>query len=209
MLTQGKLAPKRTSSQVPNDDAVTAKATATSGCHCESYPGAMRVALSRMKVLFLRMLALLLLVCLSSLSFKLSLGNQRQQTIHQRLSHPHTRAEGAGPAPHCVSKLVANSIALTSQLTAHITSSSKHTSKCPSQLELCISVGSKLEWSAGTAKSPEWALPDPRPSMGIHESMLMNFVSTGAVRGACGGRLGKVKMKSFWNLSSQTLPAAP
>eukprot|EP00983_Pelagomonas_calceolata_P098424 1158346-Pelagomonas_calceolata.AAC.6 len=35
---------------------------------------------------------------------RLSLGSQ-QQTTHQRLPHPHTRAGGAGPAPHRISKV--------------------------------------------------------------------------------------------------------
>eukprot|EP00983_Pelagomonas_calceolata_P069383 1150342-Pelagomonas_calceolata.AAC.18 len=51
-----------------------------------------------------------------------SLNNQ-QQTLHQGLPHPHIRAGGAGPAPHCISKVRANFSALSSQLAVHITPS--------------------------------------------------------------------------------------
>eukprot|EP00983_Pelagomonas_calceolata_P115813 1160239-Pelagomonas_calceolata.AAC.2 len=53
---------------------------------------------------------------------RLSLDN-KQQTIHQRLPHPHTRAGGAGPAHHFISKLCAIFSALPSQLAVHITPS--------------------------------------------------------------------------------------
>eukprot|EP00983_Pelagomonas_calceolata_P113921 1160038-Pelagomonas_calceolata.AAC.7 len=86
-------------------------------------------------------------------------SDNQQQTIHQRLPHPQTRAGGAGPAPHCISKLRANFCALTSQLFVHITPS----------------------W---IAKSPERAPPSRGLSKGINKSMLMEFVSTGAVPGA-------------------------
>eukprot|EP00983_Pelagomonas_calceolata_P072390 1151688-Pelagomonas_calceolata.AAC.4 len=46
--------------------------------------------------------------------------DKQQQTMHQRLPHPHTRAGGAGPAPHCISGLCAIFSSLTSQLAAHI-----------------------------------------------------------------------------------------
>eukprot|EP00983_Pelagomonas_calceolata_P115074 1160154-Pelagomonas_calceolata.AAC.3 len=36
--------------------------------------------------------------------FRLSSYDQ-QQTTHKRISHPHTRAGGAGPAPHRISRL--------------------------------------------------------------------------------------------------------
>eukprot|EP00983_Pelagomonas_calceolata_P027302 857750-Pelagomonas_calceolata.AAC.6 len=38
--------------------------------------------------------------------------------------------------------------------------------------------------------------------------MLMKFVSAGTVLGALGGRAGKVKPKTWWNLCSHTLPTA-
>eukprot|EP00983_Pelagomonas_calceolata_P035014 1095188-Pelagomonas_calceolata.AAC.7 len=38
------------------------------------------------------------------IAYSLPLGSL-QQTIHQRLPHPHIKGGGAGPAPHRISKL--------------------------------------------------------------------------------------------------------
>eukprot|EP00983_Pelagomonas_calceolata_P117362 1160407-Pelagomonas_calceolata.AAC.1 len=100
--------------------------------------------------------------------------DNKQQTIHQR-GPPHTRAVGAGPAPHRISKLRAYFRALTSQVTVLI---------APSWI----------------GKSPERAPPDPGPCKGIHKSMLMELVSSGAVQGPEVAGLGEFKPKLLVNL---------
>eukprot|EP00983_Pelagomonas_calceolata_P080633 1155227-Pelagomonas_calceolata.AAC.2 len=111
--------------------------------------------------------------------------DKQQQTAHQRLPHPHTRTEGAGPAPHRISKLCAIFSALTSQLAVHITPSLEHELIIPLHLELYKTVGSSASWNGlqvdcevpriGTSRS--WT------QQGHLQNMLMKFVSTGAVPG--------------------------
>eukprot|EP00983_Pelagomonas_calceolata_P080923 1155348-Pelagomonas_calceolata.AAC.2 len=48
-----------------------------------------------------------------------------------------------------------------------------------------------------TVKSQKWAPPHPGPIKGTLRSMLMKFMSSGAVPGARGGRTAKVKTKLF------------
>eukprot|EP00983_Pelagomonas_calceolata_P116004 1160259-Pelagomonas_calceolata.AAC.2 len=91
------------------------------------------------------------------IAYMLPLGNQ-QQTIHQRLPHPHTSAGGAGHAPHCTSTLL-----------------------CPHLSIHAWQAGMVRRW---TVKSPERAPSNPGPNKGIHKSMLMKFVSIEAVPGA-------------------------
>eukprot|EP00983_Pelagomonas_calceolata_P078559 1154305-Pelagomonas_calceolata.AAC.2 len=88
------------------------------------------------------------------IAYLLAIDNQ-QQTIHQRLSHPHTRAGGAGPAPNCISKLPCL------HLSIH---AATHNIR---------QAGMVRSW---TAKSLERTLPGPGPSKGIHERQNQNFV---------------------------------
>eukprot|EP00983_Pelagomonas_calceolata_P046179 1140045-Pelagomonas_calceolata.AAC.7 len=86
------------------------------------------------------------------------------RTICQRLPHPHTRA-GVQLLPLVASvNLRASTSLSTEQLTP-------------------ASIGSAASWNGLQVycKSPKWALPDPARSKGIHKSMLMKFVLTGAV----------------------------
>eukprot|EP00983_Pelagomonas_calceolata_P056205 1144490-Pelagomonas_calceolata.AAC.4 len=118
-------------------------------------------------------------------AYSLALGNQQQAT-HQRLPHPHTQVRGAGHAPHCISKLHVFNSSSTEQLTPalflkinQISCRNWNYANPLAQQQ----AGMVCRW---TAKSPEWAPPDPGPSKGNHESMLMELVSTDAV---CSGGL--------------------
>eukprot|EP00983_Pelagomonas_calceolata_P066885 1149248-Pelagomonas_calceolata.AAC.4 len=107
-----------------------------------------------------------------SQALRLSLDNQ-QQTKHQRLPHPHTRAGGEGPAPH----RTANFCTFTSLITQQLTPS----------LDLKLDMpSSKLEWSAGGLRNGPPPGPGifPGTSMGIHIRMLMKFLLTAAIPGA-------------------------
>eukprot|EP00983_Pelagomonas_calceolata_P021518 673765-Pelagomonas_calceolata.AAC.10 len=89
-----------------------------------------------------------------------SLTIRQQQTIHPRLPHPHTRAR-VQVLLHIAS---ANFCVLTSEFAVHFTPLLEHKSNTPSQLELCISVGSAASWSADGLRS-SWngqsQIPDP------------------------------------------------
>eukprot|EP00983_Pelagomonas_calceolata_P009047 294115-Pelagomonas_calceolata.AAC.6 len=107
----------------------------------------------------------------------LPIKNQ-QQSMHQKLFHPHARA-GVQVLLH-----IACSTFCTSQIAMHATASIEHKSNIPSQQASCESVGSAASWKLvcrWTVDPWNGPPPGPRPSKGIHSSMPMNFVSTGAV----------------------------
>eukprot|EP00983_Pelagomonas_calceolata_P117359 1160406-Pelagomonas_calceolata.AAC.8 len=110
------------------------------------------------------------------------LASLRQSATEHEPEAPSSthQGRGAGPAPHCISKLLCLhfSIHAKKQLTLI-----EHKLSIPLQLTLSKSGGSAARWNGRwqTAKSPERALPDPRPSKGMNKSIIVKLASTGAV----------------------------
>eukprot|EP00983_Pelagomonas_calceolata_P017765 557628-Pelagomonas_calceolata.AAC.2 len=132
--------------------------------------------------------------------------DNHQQTIHQRLLHPHTRA-GVQVLLLIAS---ANFCALSSHL-AETTSPLKHKSNIPSQLELCKSVGSSATWNGPQVDCEASGTGTPRPR--TQQGHPQNCADEACVVWSCSRGLRwpgwESQNQNLWNLCYQILPAAP
>eukprot|EP00983_Pelagomonas_calceolata_P109832 1159602-Pelagomonas_calceolata.AAC.1 len=127
-------------------------------------------------------------------------------------SRPYTRGSliqyqgsGAGPAPHHTSKLHSSNLSTRGAQHTIIRTKIKesHCTWNDANPLAQLQAGMVRRWIATSLTGQP---PGPGPSKGIQKSMLMKFMSSGAVPGAWGGRAGKVKDNTFGIFASNLCP---